>query len=114
MNDLNGRLFVDDANTNVSPLLPNGTGVYPSQALERLAQTRVISSIQPIEADQYQPASLDLRLGKKAYRIDASFLPGSERTVMERAQQLGFQEIDLINGALLEKTPYTWSSCKRH
>lgn len=103
MGDVSGRLFLDDTGPNVSPLLPNGTGVYPSQALERLAQSRVITSIHPIEPDQYQPASLDLRLGKRAYRIEASFLPGPSRTVMERAQQLGFQEIDLTKGALLEK-----------
>ena len=94
---------MDDASTNVSALLPHGTGVYPSQALERLAQARVITSIHPIEPDQYQPASLDLRLGKKAYRIDASFLPGPGRTVMDCADQLGFREIDLTKGALLEK-----------
>lgn len=103
MSDASGRLFANGMGTNVSPLLPNSSGVYPSQALERLAQTRAITSIQQIEPDQYQPASLDLRLGKKAYRIDASFLPGSGKTVMERAEQLGFQEIDLTKGALLEK-----------
>lgn len=100
----NGQLFSDGTGANVSPLVSSAsTGVYPSQALEQLAQSRVITSLQPIEPDQVQPASLDLRLGRKAYRIDASFLPGPERTVMERAQQLGFQEIDLTRGALLEK-----------
>ena len=63
----------------------------------------MITSIKPIESDQFQPASLDLRLGKKAYRIEASFLPGPDKTVMDRTEQLGFQEIDLANGALLEK-----------
>ena len=103
MSDVSGRLFSGDMDTNISPLLPSGTGVFPSQALERLAQARVISSLQPIEADQYQPASLDLRLGKRAWRIDASFLPGPRGTVMERAEQLGGQEIDLSDGAVFHK-----------
>ena len=103
MSDTSGRLFSEGVGANVAPLVPGGTGVYPSQALERLAQTRVISSIKPIEPDQFQPASLDLRLGKRAYRIDASFLPGPDKAVMDRAAQLGFREIDLTDGALLEK-----------
>ena len=85
MSDTSGRLFSEGVGANVAPLVPGGTGVYPSQALERLAQTRVISSIKPIEPDQFQPASLDLRLGKRAYRIDASFLPGPDKAVMDRA-----------------------------
>ena len=103
MSDAGGRLFSNQEGTTVSPLLPSGTGVYPSHALERLAQSSLIKSIRPIEADQFQPASLDLRLGRKAYRIEASFLPGPTRTVMACAEQSGFQEIDLTNGALLEK-----------
>ena len=103
MSDAGGQLLLDDVAGTVSPLLPQGTGVFPSQALERLAQARVITSLQPMEPDQYQPASLDLRLGKKAYRIDASFLPGPKRTVMERAAQLGCEEIDLSEGAIFSK-----------
>ena len=63
----------------------------------------MIASLKPIEPDQFQPASLDLRLGRKAYRVEASFLPGPDRTVMQRVEQLGFQEIDLATGAILEK-----------
>lgn len=103
MSDVSGRLWMDEAEGNVSPLLPVGTGVFPSQALERLAKARLITSIQPIEMDQYQPASLDLRLGRKAYRIDASFLPGPGKTVMEKAEQLGVHEIDLTRGAIFDK-----------
>ena len=37
---------------------------------------REIFALEPITEDQFQPASLDLRLGPTAYRVRASFLPG--------------------------------------
>jgi dCTP deaminase len=51
---------------------------------------------------QIQPASLDLRLGDKAYRVRASFLPGPDRTVQTRLDALALHEIDLTRGAVLE------------
>lgn len=104
MSDVSGRLFSDSASDNVSPLFANTTtGVLPSQTLEQLVQSRVISSLSDIEPDQIQPSSLDLRLGRKAYRVQASFLPGAGKTVMDRVAQLGLHEIDLASGAVLEK-----------
>jgi dCTP deaminase len=52
--------------------------------------------------DQLQPASLDLRLGTKANRVRASFLPGPRRSLAERLEQLSLHTIDLENGAVLE------------
>ena len=52
------------------------TGILPSQALKSLIAGGEIRAAPEITADQIQPASLDLRLGKVAYRIRASFLPG--------------------------------------
>ena len=69
-----------------------------------MVRTRAIWSAAGIEPDQFQPASLDLRLGKKAYRVRASFLPGPSATVMERVEQLdGLPAIDLTAGAVLER-----------
>src|SRR5579885_3406390 len=51
--------------------------------------------------DQIQPASLDLRLGDVAYRVRASFLPGSS-TVAKRIDELKLHEIALSDGAVLE------------
>lgn len=80
------------------------TGVLPHQQLLALVRGRVIESPIPIEQDQIQPASLDLRLGKVAYRVRASFLPGPSTTVMERVEQLdGLPPIDLSNGAVFER-----------
>ena len=50
------------------------TGILPSQELERLVRLgREVLCAVPIEDSQIQPASLDLRLGPKAYRVRASF-----------------------------------------
>ena len=51
--------------------------------------------------DQIQPASLDLRLGEVAYRVRASFLPGST-TVAQRIDELKLHEFALTDGAVLE------------
>src|SRR5262245_27623453 len=50
---------------------------------------------------QIQPASLDLRLGNVAYRVRASFLPGST-TVAQRIDELKLHEFALSDGAVLE------------
>jgi dCTP deaminase len=78
--------------------------VLPSHELEHLVRTtREIVAIEDIEETQFQPASLDLRLGSKAYRVRASFLPGRSKTVEEQLQELQFDEINLDQGAVLER-----------
>lgn len=62
-----------------------------------------LSSSQAIETDQYQPASVDLRLARRAYRVPASFLPGHGRSVEERLVKLAMHEFDLDEGAVLER-----------
>jgi dCTP deaminase len=53
--------------------------------------------------DQIQPASLDLRLGRFAYRLRASFLPGGNAKVADRLDgELVMHRIDLTQGAVLE------------
>jgi dCTP deaminase len=80
------------------------TGVLPYQRLKLMVQSRAINSIRDIEQDQIQPASVDLRLGRYAYRVRASFLPGSNATILERIKELGGEPaIDLESGATLEK-----------
>ncbi len=53
------------------------------------------------DADQVQPASLDLRVGAKAWRVRASFLPGSA-TVAEKLERFGLHAFSLKKGAVLE------------
>ncbi|GFO83495.1 MAG: hypothetical protein A49_31220 [Methyloceanibacter sp.] len=85
-----------------APALPRRTGVLPSQAIRSLIAAGEIAGAPEIEDAQIQPASLDLRLGKKAYRIRASFLPGRNAKVRDKLSELTFHEIDLTKGAVLE------------
>lgn len=78
------------------------TGVLPSQALRALIAAGELGGSVPIEEAQIQPASLDLRLGEVAYRIRASFLPGTKATVRDKLEGLTFHEIELTKGAVLE------------
>ena len=80
-------------------------GVLPSQHLRRLIEGGGVAAAEdgaPIQNDQIQPASLDLRLGKVAYRVRASFLAGAAATVEERLRDFAMHEIDLTGGAALE------------
>src|SRR5690349_21666097 len=58
---------------------------------------------EPIGDDQIQPASIDLRLGEVAYRVRASFLPGPRASVADKLERLSMHQIDLTQGAVLEK-----------
>ena len=78
-------------------------GVLPSQTLSVLIQQSVIYASTPFLAEQIQPASIDLRLGHKAWRIQASFLPGIESKVSDKLDKFALYELDLQKGAVLEK-----------
>lgn len=79
------------------------TGVLPSQTIETmLANGQIIAQPAAI-AGQVQPASLDLRLGHVAYRVRASFLAGAKRRVADRLSEFEMHQIDLSDGAVLEK-----------
>lgn len=77
-------------------------GILPAQAISALHAAGGILTSHPFDADQVQPASLDLRLGRTAWRIRASFLPGETRTVAERLADLALHKLDLAEGAVLE------------
>jgi len=80
----------------------HATGILPAHAIRALIQDREIWATREIDADQVQPASLDLRLGTTAYRLRASFLPGPKSSVMAKVEEFAFHEIDLTEGAVLE------------
>ena len=77
-------------------------GILPAQAIEALIAADQVAGPRPVDRDQLQPASLDLRLGEMAVRVRASFLPGPNRTVADRITDLRLHEIDLTHGAVLE------------
>ncbi|WP_122466694.1 2'-deoxycytidine 5'-triphosphate deaminase [Brevundimonas lutea] len=77
-------------------------GILPCQSIEALIAAGAVTSATPFDADQVQPASLDLRLGGHAWRVRASFLPGRRR-VEERIADVAMHRLDLTGGAVLEK-----------
>ncbi|MEO0548668.1 MAG: 2'-deoxycytidine 5'-triphosphate deaminase [Pseudomonadota bacterium] len=80
-------------------------GVLPDSALTTLLNDGAIRIDQPLNGDQIQPASLDLRLAFDAYRIRASFLPGKDRSVADVLREPGIElhRIELTpQGAVLE------------
>jgi dCTP deaminase len=83
--------------------LTGKAGLLPRQEIRKLVGRKVLWATHPVEESQYQPASLDLRLGSKAYRVRASFLPGPDSTVEKKLSELTSGEIRLDEGAVLEK-----------
>jgi dCTP deaminase len=79
------------------------TGVLPYQTIKKMIAINTIEADLRIQNSQVQPSSLDLRLGHKAWRLQASFLPGTNFTVADQLGELAMHEIDLSDGAILEK-----------
>ncbi|NWG52201.1 MAG: 2'-deoxycytidine 5'-triphosphate deaminase [Hydrogenophilaceae bacterium] len=77
-------------------------GVLPDTALNDAIAKGWISADVAWAEDQVQPASLDLRLGSRAYRLRASFLPGAACVKDRLDRELVMHEIDLTDGAVLE------------
>jgi len=82
-------------------------GIFPDQWLRQAVDRGFIDSGEfKIPDANFQPASLDLRLGAKAYRLRCSFLP-DDKTVREKLADFVMGEIDLRDGAILERNrPY--------
>jgi dCTP deaminase len=83
-------------------MLPIQPGIQPDSRIRAFIEEGVIALAQPAASGQIQPASLDLRLGQRAWRVRASFLPGPNRLVQSRLDDLALHEIDLSRGAVLE------------
>jgi dCTP deaminase len=90
------------SNTRPDPAAPAGSGILAAQAIEALTRAGAIRPASPYAPDQIQPASLDLRLGARAFRVRTSFLPGAGRSVSTCIEAFSFHEIDLRAGAVLE------------
>lgn len=79
-------------------------GVLSSRRIAALIDSCALAADAPIAPSQVQPASVDLRLGSKAFRVRASFLPGKDRSVETLLSQLTSDEISLEGaGAVLER-----------
>ena len=77
-------------------------GILPCQSIEALIQQGAITAATAFDADQVQPASLDLRLAGRCWRVRASFLP-RHGTVAARIAEVAMHELDLTRGAVLER-----------
>ena len=82
-----------------------GAGVLPDHELRAAMADGWITAPVPLGDEQFQPASLDLRLGPVAYQLRASFLPFRE-SVQDRLDGDGDLVIDrlsLAEGATLQR-----------
>ena len=70
-------------------------GVLPDHELRAAVRDGWIRAERPIADDQYQPASLDLRLGPSAYQLRASFLP-FRQAVQSRLEERDLSDSDLV------------------
>ncbi|MFN1836126.1 2'-deoxycytidine 5'-triphosphate deaminase [Balneola sp. MJW-20] len=79
-------------------------GVLPVQKLKVLHELGILNSHPdyPIQNNQFQPNSLDLRLGEMAYRVRCSFLPEGE-TVEQKLNKLEQYSFSIKEGAVLEQ-----------
>ena len=80
----------------------SGKGTLPIQNLRQLIDKGIIKPSIPVLDKQLQPASMDLRLGNKAYRVRSSFLP-QRRSVQNLLDELYMYEVDLDDNGILEK-----------
>jgi len=103
-------MSVDNSPAGASPssprladLGPSTVGVLPSQLLaEAVAAGWLDAGELVIPPANIQPASLDLRLGERAYRVRCSFLPG-DKDVETKVKDFVVDEVDLRrDGAVLE------------
>ncbi len=79
-------------------------GLLAAHQIERLIAERHVAMTDQVAgaAPLVQPASLDLRLGKRAWRVRASFLPGGGRSVEQGIAAQPSHAIDLEGGSILE------------
>ena len=79
-------------------------GLLAAHQIQALRDAGAISAALPPDgaAPVLQPASLDLRLGRRAWRVRASFLPGRDRSVMDGLRAQSADALDLADGVILE------------
>ncbi|HXI10696.1 MAG TPA: 2'-deoxycytidine 5'-triphosphate deaminase [Thermodesulfobacteriota bacterium] len=86
-------------------------GVLSCQSLKKaISKKHIFSGSAPVDEDQVQPASLDLRLGNTAYRLVSSFLPQADDSIEEMLYApdaygtgLVMYKTDISGGGILEK-----------
>jgi dCTP deaminase len=78
-------------------------GILSAPQIEHAIENGMIVPTTPIIEGQVQPASIDLRLGARVWRIKSSFLPGKGVSVAKKLETMAMHKIDLNQEAVLEK-----------
>jgi dCTP deaminase len=79
------------------------TGILPSQEIRNLITAGHLNATPAINPEHIQPASIDLRLGDIAHRVQSSFLPGPNSTVEAKIKELRMTRVDLTGAPVFEK-----------
>src|ERR1700709_2512790 len=79
-------------------------GLLAAHQIARLVEHGCIGHDTPLAVTpaSIQPASLDLRLGRRAWRVRASFLPGPNRSVRDCIAAQPSHPVDLSQPIVLE------------
>lgn len=108
MPSLDSQHFFDGPLAGQPPLFPGleplaaDVGILPDEALKRLVDSKTIKSDEAVIEEQFQPASLDLRLGSVAHQVRASFLSASS-TVEDKLTDLTSDILRLDAPSILQK-----------
>lgn len=78
------------------------SGYLADKSIELACHEGIIRAENTLLDSQFQPVSLDLRLGRKGYRVQSSFLPENE-SVEKKLKDVLLYEVDLRDGGILEK-----------
>ena len=78
------------------------TGAIPHQIIESFISQSIISASTPIPAANIQPASLDLRLGERAWEVKATFLPRANETIEQALHRYATAELNLSSPTVFE------------
>lgn len=79
-------------------------GVLNAEQIAEEIAAGAVTLARPLGERQLQPASIDLTIARRGWRVRASFLPSPGKSVAQRLNDgLAMREIDLANGAVLER-----------
>lgn len=79
------------------------SGALPCQLIEELISNQRIICSEPVPAKNIQPASLDLRLGRRGWRVEAAFLPRQGEPVSDLLLNNSLESIDLSSPVVLQE-----------
>ena len=87
---------------NTSKQAVQDAGILTYHGIRQCVADGTVQCATPLDDGQFQPASLDVRLGTVAYRIRSSFVPGN-LTVADVLRDLVMYPLDLTQNGILEK-----------